>query len=112
MTSLANPSTGLARVAISGLTSVACRIKEQVVSWLRGRKRGSDTSVGGDSKRMKLDPVSTGGKSESRRAGTSRKDAGMDRVKSGGESGGKSGGKPGGKSAGKPSGKPGGKSRK
>jgi hypothetical protein len=91
---------------------VAGRIKEQVVSWLRGRKRGSDTSVGGDSKRLKLDPVSTGGKSESGMAGTSRKGAGMDRGRSGGKSGGKSSGKSGGKSVGKSGGKPGGNGRK
>ncbi len=63
------------------------------MSWLRGRKRGSDTSVGSDSKRLKLDPVSTDGKSESGVAGTSRKGAGTDHGKSGGKSGGKPGGK-------------------
>jgi hypothetical protein len=35
--------------------TLAGKIKEQIVGWLRGRKRGSDTSAGGDSKRQKLD---------------------------------------------------------
>jgi hypothetical protein len=35
--------------------TVAGKIKEQIVGWLRGRKRGSDTGLGGDSKRLRLD---------------------------------------------------------
>jgi hypothetical protein len=34
---------------------LAGKIKEQIVVWLRGKKRGSDTASGGDSKRQKLD---------------------------------------------------------
>ncbi len=64
---------------------VAGKIKEQVVSWLRGRKRGSDMSVGSDSKRLKLDPASTGGSGESGAAGSSRKGAGKGRGKTGGK---------------------------
>jgi hypothetical protein len=42
--------------------TVAGKIKEQIVSWLPERKRGSDTSAGGDSKRLKLDTAGSGGK--------------------------------------------------
>jgi hypothetical protein len=37
------------------------KIKEQIVSWLRGRKRGSDTKAGSEDKRPRLD--SSAGKS-------------------------------------------------
>jgi hypothetical protein len=37
------------------------KIKEQIVSWLRGRKRGSDTKAGSEDKRLRLD--SSAGKS-------------------------------------------------
>jgi hypothetical protein len=43
--------------------TVAGNIKEQIVGWLRGKKRGSDTSLGGDSKRLKLDAAGGGGRS-------------------------------------------------
>jgi hypothetical protein len=35
--------------------TVAVKIKEQIVSWLRGRKRGSDTKAGSEDKRPRLD---------------------------------------------------------
>jgi hypothetical protein len=35
--------------------TVALQVKEQIVSWLRGRKRGSDTKVGSEDKRPRLD---------------------------------------------------------
>ncbi len=35
--------------------TLAGKIKEQIVGWLRGRKRGSDTAGGGESKRQKMD---------------------------------------------------------
>jgi hypothetical protein len=41
--------SGNARATLAG------RIKEQIVGWLRGRKRGGDTLAGGDSKRQRLD---------------------------------------------------------
>ncbi len=34
---------------------VAEKIKEQIVGWLRGRKRGNDTKAGGEDKRPRLD---------------------------------------------------------
>jgi hypothetical protein len=34
---------------------LANKIKEEIVGWLRGRKRGSDTAAGADSKRQRLD---------------------------------------------------------
>jgi hypothetical protein len=42
--------------------TVAGKIKEQIVGWLRGKKRGSDTSVGSDIKRLKLDAAISGGR--------------------------------------------------
>ncbi len=65
---------------------VAGKIKEQIVSWLRGRKRGSDTSAGGDSKRLKLDSAGGGVKIRgSVVAGPSRKGDGKGRGKSSGK---------------------------
>jgi hypothetical protein len=64
--------------------TIAGKINEQVVGWLRGRKRGSDTSVDSDSKRLKLDPsTGSGGTSGSGVAGPSRKGDGKGRGKSG-----------------------------
>ena len=34
---------------------LANKIKDEIVGWLRGRKRGSDTAAGADSKRQWLD---------------------------------------------------------
>jgi hypothetical protein len=81
--------------------TVAGRIKEQIVGWLRGKKRGSDTPVGGDNKRFKMD-ASAGGKpgaaagsgskraagagsSRTAAAGPSRKGDGGNRTKPGGK---------------------------
>ena len=81
--------------------TVAGRIKEQIVGWLRGKKRASDTPVGGDSKRLKMD-ASAGGKpgaaagggakraagagpSRAAAAGPSRKSDGGNRTKPGGK---------------------------
>jgi hypothetical protein len=66
---------------------VAGKVKEQIVGWLRGKKRGSDTSVGGDSKRLKLDAAAGGGKSgaAAAAAGTSRKGDGKVRTKPSGK---------------------------
>jgi hypothetical protein len=38
---------------------VAVKVKEQIVGWLRGRKRGSDTKAGSEDKRPRLDPPLT-----------------------------------------------------
>jgi hypothetical protein len=82
--------------------TVAGEIKEQIVEWLRGKKRGSDTPVGGDSKRLKLDAASGSGKpgaatgagagraagagpSRAAAAGLSRKGDGGNRAKIGGK---------------------------
>ncbi len=82
--------------------TVAGKIKEQIVGWLRGKKRGIDTPVGGDSKRLKLDTASGGGKpgaatgagasraagagpSRAAVAGPSRKGDGGNRAKTGGK---------------------------
>jgi hypothetical protein len=82
--------------------TVAGKIKEQIVGWLRGKKRGSDTPVGGDSKRLKLDAASGSGKpgaaagaGSSRAAGAgpnraavagpTRRGDGMNRAKLGGK---------------------------
>jgi hypothetical protein len=71
--------------------TVAGKVKEQIVGWLRGKKRGSDTPAGSDSKRMKLDTAAGGGKSGGKAgaaaavAGTSRKGDGKVRSKPSGK---------------------------
>jgi hypothetical protein len=67
--------------------TVPGKVKEQIVGWLRGKKRGSDTSVGGDSKRLKLDAAAGGGRSGvvAAAAGTSRKGDGKVRAKPSGK---------------------------
>jgi hypothetical protein len=71
--------------------TVAGKVKEQIVGWLRGKKRGSDTPAGSDSKRMKLDTAAGGGKSGGKagaaaaEAGTSRKGDGKVRSKPSGK---------------------------
>jgi hypothetical protein len=66
--------------------TVAGKIKEQIVGWLRGKKRGSDTTAGGDSKRLKLDTGGGGGKSGGGTvAGPSRKGDGKGRGKPSGK---------------------------
>jgi hypothetical protein len=66
---------------------VAGKVKEQIVGWLRGKKRGSDTPAGSDSKRMKLDTAAGGGKAgtAAAAAGTSRKSDGKVRSKPSGK---------------------------
>ena len=57
---------------------VAVKVKEQIVGWLRGRKRASDTKAGSDDKRPRLDPAadrggpSGSGVGKSGKAGASR----------------------------------------
>jgi hypothetical protein len=46
--------------------TVAVKVKEQIVGWLRGRKRGSDTKAGSEDKRPRLDSAADkGGPSDS-----------------------------------------------
>jgi len=72
--------------------TVSVKVKEQIVGWLRGRKRGNDTSVSGDSKRLRLDSVtnksgaSVSGVSKSDSAAASRSGAGKGRGKGSGKS--------------------------
>ncbi len=49
---------------------LATKIKEQIVSWLRGLKRPADTGLGGNSKRLKLDGAS--GTAAGRKKGTEK----------------------------------------
>ena len=60
---------------------LAAKVKEEIVGWLRGKKRSNDTAAGAESKRQKLDgPVAkepaggrkaggTGGKGHGKKAG-------------------------------------------
>jgi hypothetical protein len=50
---------------------LANKIKEEIVGWLRGKKRGSDTAAGADSKRLRLD--SSGQKEQVSKAGGGKK---------------------------------------
>jgi hypothetical protein len=53
---------------------LANKIKDEIVGWLRGRKRGSDTAAGADSKRQRLD--SSGKKDQASKASGGVKKAG------------------------------------
>jgi len=77
---------------------VAVKVKEQIVGWLRGRKRASDTKAGSDDKRPRLDPAADRGGPSGSGAGKSGK-AGVSR-------GGGGKGQPKGQSKGLPKGQP------
>jgi hypothetical protein len=53
---------------------LANKVKEEIVGWLRGRKRGNDTVAGADSKRQRLD--SSGKKEQAAKVSGSGKKAG------------------------------------
>jgi hypothetical protein len=60
---------------------LAGKIKEQIVGWLRGRKRCSDTIAGGDKKRQKMDTQELNSSKSGKRVGGAakgRKDGGGD----------------------------------
>ncbi len=60
---------------------LANKIKEEIVGWLRGKKRSSDTAAGADSKRQRLD--SSGQKDHVGKVGGGGKKAGGSRGGSG-----------------------------
>jgi hypothetical protein len=67
--------------------TVAVKVKEQIVGWLRGRKRCSDTKAGGEDKRLRLDSAagksgpSGSGAGKSSTAATSRSSSGKGHAK-------------------------------
>jgi hypothetical protein len=77
---------------------LATKIKEQIVSWLRGLKRPADTGLGGDSKRLKMEGASgtaavgkKGTAKSKEQGGGKKKKAGPGKGREGG--GGKGGGR-------------------
>jgi hypothetical protein len=72
--------------------ALATKVKEQIVSWLRGLKRPADTGLGGDSKRMKMDSAS-GSAAGSKKGTTKGKEQGGGKKKKAGPVKGRDGGR-------------------
>ncbi len=50
-------------------TDLAAKVKEEIVGWLRCKKRSNDTAAGAESKRQKLDRTTTKDSAGGRKAG-------------------------------------------
>ncbi len=50
-------------------TDLAAKVKEEIVGWLRGKKRSNDTAAGAESKRQKMDRTVAKDLAGGRRAG-------------------------------------------
>jgi hypothetical protein len=74
-------------------TDLAAKVKEEIVGWLRGKKRSNDTAAGAESKRQKLDgPVAKEPAGGRKAGGTGGKGHGKEAGRDGGRGQGRGGG--------------------